>query len=251
MRRILFSLGLFCIWSATLYAEPLTVSITGTVERFAAPNSQGDLHGFNVDIVNEICRRLQRECLLQVRRFPAVLPEIESGGADIGVANHLKTPERAARVAFSIPYWRSTSSFVAPLSLSPNDMDLTLANQPICVIKGTRQQAYLQQVHHVDSQRLITTTSTKELEEKVVNGACRIALLPTLQILTFLQSEPGSRFTFYGPSIDSNGLGGNVHIIVRPDRPQLLKQVNEALSQMIADGTHERITQRYFPFSIR
>ena len=251
MWQIFFSLGVFWFLVAPLHAEPLTIALTGTVERFAAPNDKGELNGFNVDIANELCLRLQRECKLQVHRFPAVLPKVESGSADIGLANHLKTTKRAARVAFSIPYWRSTSSFVAPLSLSLDDMELTLKNQSICAIKETRQQAYLQQVHKVTNERLVTPSSTKELEEKIANSACRIALVPTLQILAFLQSDYGSRFGFYGTPIDDNGLGGNVHIIVRPDRPQLLQQINEALEQIIADGTHERMTQRYFPFSIR
>lgn len=251
MQRILIGLGLFLALAAPLHAAPLTIAITGTVERFAAPNDQGELRGFNVDIVKELCRRLQRECHLEVRRFPAVLPEVETGQADIGVANHLKTAERAARVAFSIPYWRSTSSFVSSLDLPAAEFERALKTQGVCAIKGTQQQAYLQKIHHIEDERIIGTASTRDLEEKLVDGACVVALVPSLQILSFLQSDHGRRFGFYGEPIDSDGLGGNVHMIVRADRPELLKQVNATLQQIMADGTHESITQRYFPFSIR
>jgi ABC-type amino acid transport substrate-binding protein len=71
-----------------------------------------------------------------------------------------------------------------------------------------------------------------------------------MQGLAFLQSPAGQGYAFLGSPLVQDGLGGDVHIIVRPGARELLRQLDAALKDLIDDGTHERLTRKHFPFSI-
>jgi polar amino acid transport system substrate-binding protein len=62
----------------------------------------------------------------------------------------------------------------------------------------------------------------------------------------WLQSEAGANFEFKGePVFDNDKIG----IAVRKDDP-LRERLNEALEEIVADGTYAEINAKYFPFSI-
>ncbi|MGB0681643.1 MAG: substrate-binding periplasmic protein [Magnetovibrionaceae bacterium] len=228
-------------------AADLKIAITATTQRFSFVDEAGDRRGFNVAFIRAICDRMGRSCELETQRFPQVIPLVAAGEADIGVANTLKTPERAEKVAFSVPYWRSTSSFVGLKGQPERATDGS--RLPVCVVEATRQKAFVEAYRAEDLTPLVVD-SMKDLLANLKAGSCPLALLPTLQILSFLQSEGGRPFDYVGRPLRDRGLGGDVHMVVRPDDPDLLSAVNEAIRSLIEDGTHEKLTRLYFPFGI-
>jgi ABC-type amino acid transport substrate-binding protein len=89
-----------------------------------------------------------------------------------------------------------------------------------------------------------------DLFSALKGGKCRLAVAPMMQVLPFLQSADGVGLGFLGAPMTDEGLGGDVHLVVRPDAPLLREQVDDALRAIMRDGTHDRLSRRYFPFSI-
>jgi ABC-type amino acid transport substrate-binding protein len=243
-------------WGAALaalvgmaHAQPatLTVAITATAPPFAFKDETGVLKGFNVDLVQELCERLQRVCRLEVMRFPEVMPAVSEARADVGVANLLKTPEREKLVRFSRVVWRSTSSLIGRRELGGAPPAQLLASLQTCGIAGTRQWTWLSQ--HA-AQPPTGAAGNAEVLELLTHHQCDLALLPTQQALPFLQSPAGQRFGYVGIPLADHGLGGDVHMVVRPGTDRLLTDIDKALDGLVRDGTHERLSRRYFPFGI-
>lgn len=230
-------------------AQPLVIAITDSAQPFSQYDARGKLAGFNVDLVHELCRRLAQPCTLRAMPFPEILPAVAGGQADIGMGNLLKTPERERQVRFSIPYWRSTSSFVGLRGSELPRTEEQLPHGRICAITGTHQLRYLQQLKRSDG-RIVTTQGNGETLDKLARGECDLVLLPTVQALPFLQSPAGQAFAFIGTPRTRQHLGGDVHIALPPDNSGLQQRVDAALLEMIRDGTHERLSRRHFPFSI-
>lgn len=226
---------------------PLTVAITATVPPFAFRDDAGVLKGFNVDLVNALCERLQRACRLEVMRFPDVIPAVNAGRADVGVANTLKTPEREKQVRFTRVVWRSTSSLVGRRELGGALPAQLLGTVQTCGIGSSRQLAWLSD--HV-ARPPITAVGNAEVLELLTQDKCDMTLLPTQQALPFLQSTPGQRFGYIGIPLNDSGLGGDVHMVVRPGTDRLLSEIDQVLDGLVRDGTHERLSRRYFPFGI-
>lgn len=234
------------------YAQELVVAITATAPSFSQRGADGELSGFNVDLVRAICARLGRTCRLEATPFPEIIPGVAAGRADLGVGNTLKTPERERQVAFTVPYWRSTSSFLGPRAAATGFRpEAALAEARVCVVRETRQAAHVVQLAGRDGHgRVMALPGNADVLAALRGGQCAYAFLPTMQALPFLQSVDGAAYAFLGTPESRDGLGGDVHMVVRPDQPELLRQINRALDELIRDGTHERLSRRHFPFSI-
>jgi polar amino acid transport system substrate-binding protein/arginine transport system substrate-binding protein/lysine/arginine/ornithine transport system substrate-binding protein/histidine transport system substrate-binding protein len=229
-------------------AGELVIAVTPSSRPFSYTNEAGELGGFNVDMGRAICERLGERCRFETMNFPAIVPAVAAGKADIGIANFLRTPERERLVAFTVPYWRSTSSLIGAAGTVIRDIADAVARLRVCSIDGSLQQTYLRRLPAAGS--LVGAGSNQAVLDQLVAGRCDAALLPTMQALPFLQSPPGRGFGFLGTPLTQEGLGGSVHMVVRPDQPELRQRMDEAIQALIRDGSHERASRRYFPFSI-
>jgi len=242
-------LALFCT-PVLVHAEELVVAYTSSSVPFSYINSDNTRVGFNVDMAHAICEKLGAKCKFKALRYPEILPAVSKGDIDIALPNMLKTPERAKKAGFTIPYWRSTSSFVGPAIYPFKGVGAALKSDAICAISNTRQYNYLKVSNGGVTDKIVETKTSQETLYKMTKGECVLLLMPTMQSLSFLQSNLGRGYNFLGTPISAHGLGGDVHIIVRPDRSELLEKVNQALKELIQEGDHERITRKYFPFSL-
>lgn len=229
--------------------QELVIAVTSSSVPFSYVNPQGELIGFNIDLGRAICEQLKRPCRFEAMAFPQVIPAIHAGRADIGLGNALKTPEREKLVAFSVPIWRSSSSFIGPANTQAATPADALKGRTICVVDGAVQQAFLRTLGGA-SASLLSGTTNQELLDNLQKGDCKLALLPTMQALPFLQSPAGKPYGYIGMPLSQDGLGGTVHVVVRPNQAALLAGVNQAIEVLIRNGMHEKISRRYFPFSI-
>jgi len=234
--------------SAGALAEAtLQVAITDTAPPFAYRDDKGTLKGFNVDLVQALCQRLQRACRIEVLRFPEVIPAVSGGRFDIGVANTLRTPEREKLVRFSRVVWRSTSSLIGHRELGGAPLATLLKRETTCAIAGTRQLGWLGE--NTPSSPL-AASGNQELLKLLGQNQCTLALMPTQQALAFLQGKEGQAFAYIGAPLTDSGLGGDVHMVLRPGNDSLKDEIDSALDALVRDGTHERLSRRHFPYSI-
>lgn len=245
-----FLIFALCVVPQFARADDLVVLLTPRSTPFSSLDDSGRLSGFNVDIANAICRELGRTCSLKAMTFPEIIPEIAAGRAHIGIANFLRTPERERLVSFSVPYWRSTSSLIGPSGVVVDDLAALIKDMSVCAISGSAQMRFLQEHAGGRTEHLLEQASNQALLDALSAGACRVALLPTMQALPFLQSPAGAAFGFLAQPRMDNGLGGDVLIALTQGDGALKEGVDRAIARLIDSGEHERITRKYFPFSI-
>lgn len=239
-----------CMGAASLaHSQPavLVVAITATAPPFAFKDDAGVLKGFNVDLAHALCERMQRTCRLDLMRFPDVIPAVNAGRADLGVANTLKTTDREKLVRFTRVVWRSTSSLIGRRELGGAPPTQLLGTLQTCGIAGTRQLAWLTERA---ARPPVSAVGNNEVLDLLNQQQCDLVLLPTQMALPYLQSAVGQRFGYIGVPLSDSGLGGDVHMVVRPGTDRLLTDIDQALDSLVRDGTHERLSRRYFPFGI-
>ena len=249
MRALLLLLSLL-VPLAAARAEDVIVGITTTARPFVETDDAGRLTGgFNVELARLLCQRMGRSCSLEQADFPQVLTGIEEGTFQVGIANLLKTPERERKMLFSAPIWRSTSSFVAPAGQPAVDPARARALYRVCVVRKSQQEAFLlAQTGPVD--HVVSHASYGELFAVLARGGCDAALLPTVNVLAFLDSEAGKGYDYSGPPLRDPRLSGTVHIVVGKGRPELLRAIDDAIADIGRDGSYRRLIARFFPFDI-
>ena len=91
----------------------LIASINPTVAPIQYIDDSGNLVGLDVDLGNEIAKRLCLKMAFQSTQFATMIPLLKEGRIDVIDSFMFYTPERAAQVLM-VPYGASTMSIVVP-----------------------------------------------------------------------------------------------------------------------------------------
>ena len=100
----------------------LKVASEGTFAPFTFTDSSGKLQGFDVDVANEICKRIGATCELVVTDFPGMIPALTVGKVDVIISAMVITEARKKTIDFVGPYARTPNSFIAAKSSPLNKL---------------------------------------------------------------------------------------------------------------------------------
>ncbi|MES1208856.1 MAG: transporter substrate-binding domain-containing protein, partial [Pseudomonadota bacterium] len=73
----------------------------------------GELVGFEVDLADALARALGVQAVFVQNDWSTLIPSLERGGFDVALNGVEVTPDRAARVAFTRPYYLFSERLVA------------------------------------------------------------------------------------------------------------------------------------------
>src|SRR2546425_9768428 len=90
--------------SPALAQSPLTVGLDATFAPHAMPKLGGGVEGFNVDMANEIARRLGRPVNIVAQEFSGIIPGLQSKRFDFIAAPVTITAERSKSMLFTEGY---------------------------------------------------------------------------------------------------------------------------------------------------
>lgn len=91
-----FLFGTFPAFAQT----PLKSAIDATFAPHAMPKVSGGLEGFNIDVSDEIGKRIKRPITVEGTQFAGLIPALQAGTYDFLVAVVTVTPERAKQLLF-------------------------------------------------------------------------------------------------------------------------------------------------------
>ncbi len=98
--------------SALAQEPPLKTGVDGTFAPHAMPNLSGGIQGFNVDLANEIAKRLNRKIEIEATQFSGLIPALQAGTYDFLAAPVTVTKERADNLLFTEGYLNTDFQFV-------------------------------------------------------------------------------------------------------------------------------------------
>ena len=225
----------------TATGDVLRIGTEGAYAPFNYTNADGTLGGFDVDIANAICADMQVTCEITAQDWDGIIPGLKAGKYDAIVAAMSVTPEREQQVSFTEPYFSNTLVFLAKKdsSFDPSNSDDINAHS-IAAQRSTISSQWLEKVYPNADMKLYDTLSNAFLDL----GSNRVDAMVSdkLPALEWLGSTSGSQYALKGQEIDIND---NFAIAVRPG-DALQAKINKSLVNIKADGTYDKINQKYF-----
>lgn len=231
--------------------EKMRIATEGTYFPWSYVDDQGQLVGWDVDIANELCKRLAVECEIMAQEWEGIIPGLLAGKYDLIVASMSMTPARKEKVAFSRKYKSSTSRFVAKAGSIADTSPEGMAGKRIGVQKGSAQDQWLIANGYGDKAEIVYYEGTQGPELDLV--AERIDAMIGNQMtyfVNFLKKPEAQGFDFVGEEYSGGALGEGNAIALRKGEDELKAKVDAALDAMIADGTYDTISKKYFPFPL-
>src|SRR5438067_5174919 len=98
--------------SASAEEPPLRTAVDGTFAPHAMPSLSGGYEGFNVDLANEIAKRLHRRITIDAAQYSGLLPALQAGSYDFIAAPVTVNKERAENLLFTEGYLNTDFQFV-------------------------------------------------------------------------------------------------------------------------------------------
>lgn len=197
----------------------------------------GEIKGFDIDLVNEIAGRLDLEVEYLNASFDTIFTQLAAGEFDAIVSAITITEERRETIEFSEPYFAANQALVVKA-----DSDIggaaDLAGMDVGAQAGTTGLDYAQE--NFTDARVVEFPSYPAaftaLEADQLDAV--IADLPVAA-----EQDARSDTIMIAEEIDTNELYG---IGVPQESENLRAAINSALADIIEDGTYEEIYQRWF-----
>ena len=116
--------------------QPLRTAVDGTFAPHAMPRLEGGIQGFNVDLANEVGKRLKRPVEIQAMQFSGILPALQAGSLDFVAAPVTVTKERAENYLFTEGYLNTDYQFLTKKGEPPITDLKQFKGKVIAVNKG-------------------------------------------------------------------------------------------------------------------
>jgi len=250
--------------------KKVRVATEGAYPPWNATATDGKLYGFDIDVINEVCRRMSLECEIIPQAWKGIIPGLTGGKYDLIIAGMQATPKRLEVIDFAGPYAKTPGSFAAlkssPLASFKSSLEGATLNditpQEQSVIDELRKllegkvigvQTTTTHSNFLDTYfKDVATIRKYDSQENVLldlnAGRIDAAEASLSYWVPLMQKEQGANLALFGPAWtgDIFGLGNGVG--VRKEDQDLKAIINEGLAQMRADGTIQKLAIQWFGF---
>ena len=213
-------------------ADTWRVATEGTFPPFEFYNSTtGEIQGFEVDLVREMAKVMKKDLKLETMGFDAIIPAILSGTIDTGAAGFSITPERAKRVLFTIPFYKSGLTIVVPKGNPKNIQSFDdLKGKKISVQLGTTSMSFAKKIQDA-LLNMIAGNADAVINDKPV----------TDYIMT--QNKQIAESCLHLKPIATADLFA---MVTSKQNTKLKAEMDKALKQLKADGTFNKLHEKWF-----
>ena len=231
--------------SSVVAADKLKIGTEGAYPPFNLIDASGQVGGFDVEVAQALCAKLQAECEVVTSDWDGIIPALNARKFDFLMASMSITEERQQAVDFTAPYYTNKLQFIAPKSVDFKTDEKSLDGKVIGAQRATIAGTWLEDnLDDVVEIKLYDTQENAYLD--LTSGRLDGVLADTFVNWEWLKSDAGKGFEFKGePVFDNDKIG----IAVRKGDP-LREKLNAALKEIVEDGTYKKINDKYFPFSI-
>jgi len=201
----------------------------------------GEIVGFDIDLVKEIAELQGFEVEFRDISFDSLIPGLASGSLDIVAAGMTITKARKEVVAFSDPYYSANQSVLVHQD-SEEDLTVLFGDNDIGVQTGTTGDTW---VREKLMERDILTGDIRNYDSYVfvirdlANENIDAAVLDKPVAETYSKNNPVK-------VVAELITGEEYGIAVSKNNSELQKEINEGLAKVIENGTMDELIEKYF-----
>ena len=242
--------GLLALAVTSVNADALRVGVEGAYPPFSWKEADGSLKGFDIDFAHEVCKRLDRECVLIEQEWDGMIPALLARKFDTIIASMSITEERKKKVDFTVKYYNTPAKLVAKKNPGFEGTAAGLNGKRLGVQRATTHQCSAEKLY--PGAELVLYATQDEVWQDLGSGRLDAQLSDSLQAYEgFLVLDVGQGFDFLGGALDDvecQGVGAG--FAVRKEDSELRDALSKAIGDIRADGTYKVINDRYFAVDI-
>ena len=238
--------------SMSFASQTIRLGVEAGYVPFEMKKPDGSLAGFDIDLGNEICKRMQAKCTWVETEFDGLIPALKAKKIDAILSALSITPARLKEIAFTQKLYATPARLVTAKNVEIKHTAASLAGKRIGVLQGSTADSYAQAQWTAKGVEVVTYQSQDLVYADLLNGRLDGAFQDAVAAdAGFLKRPIGDGFHYSGPEVNDEAyFGVGTGIGLRKEDSELKSEMNKAFSSMLADGTYAKIAGHYFDFDI-
>jgi len=216
----------------------ITIGTEGTYPPFTFHDTSGNLTGFDVDLANEVAKRLGVKAEYKETQWDAMFAGLDAKRFDM-IANEVGIrPDRQKKYDFSDPYITSAGVLIVNTSNTKvkkfEDIKGLNAAQSLTSNYGDMAKKY--------GANLVGVEGFQQAVELLAQKRVDVTINDKLTYLDYKKQKPDAPIKIAATANDASSSG----FMFRKNSDKLVDEVNKALKEIVDDGTYKKISEKWF-----
>ena len=227
----------------TIEDGKLIMSTNAAFPPYEMTDDNGNFIGIDVEVAQAIADKLGLELVIDNMEFTAALEAAQQGKSDIVMAGVTVTEDRLMVMDFSDSYATGIQVVIVP-----EDSDITsiddLEGKKIGTQMGTTGYIYASDTPEnggYGEDNVVAYDNGITAVQALQNGQIDAVIIDNAPAQAFVEANPGLKI------LEAEWLTENYAIGFAKGNTKLIEAVNKALAELIADGTVQKIVEKYIP----
>jgi octopine/nopaline transport system substrate-binding protein len=274
---------LSAIVAATLFAgtgaeaqtkdwKTIRIATEGAYAPWNFSEAGGKLSGFEIDLANELCKRMKAECTIVAQDWDGIIPALQASKYDVIMAAMNITDKRLETINFSSVYAAAPASFAvlksSPLAKMPGTgevyplvtkaaeaqkaIDATkpmLKGKVVGAQVSTTNLAFVEK-YYKDQVDIRSYKTTEQHDLDLTAGRIDAAFAAVTYWNDVIAKPEGKDIVIVGPAFSGEVLGRGVAAGIRKEDTALKAKFDEAIKSALDDGTIKTLSVKWFKVDI-
>ena len=219
----------------TIEKGKLIMSTNAEFPPYEMPTDDGGFAGIDIEIAQAIAEKLGLELVIDDMDFNAALLAVQQGKSDMVMAGVTVDPDRQKVMDFSNSY--ATGVQVIIVKEDSNVTADTLGDFMIGTQKGTTSDIYCSD--DFGAEHVTTYDSSITAVQALINGQVDCVVVDNAPAQELVKANPGLKI------LETEYITEKYAICFNKGNTQLQEAVNKALAELTADGTIQKIIDKY------
>lgn len=200
------------------------------------------IEGFEIDLIKEMGKLIGKKVEVRNMAFDAIIPGVLTGQIDVGASGFSITPERAKRVMFTAPFYRSGLTILIPKSEEGKIKSFDdLKNKRISVQISTTSMMYAKKI---PGAKVSAFNNAGDAILNVITGNAD-AVINDKPVTDYILAKNANlkAKTIHLPVMAT---ADQFAMITSKSNAELNKELSQALQTLIDNGTFNKLHEKWF-----
>ena len=203
-----------------------------------------DYAGFDMDLIKAVAKKAGYEAQINSLAFDGLLPALMAGNIDVAISGMTITKERAEKVLFTDPYYKSGLSIIIKANNTGINNLKDLEGKKIAVQIGTSSAMAAKKIANANVREF---NNVSDVYMELKNGGVDAAIndLPVNQY--YIKTAKNNELKIVGAILEAEDYG----IALDKKNTEVQKKLNAALAELKKNGEYDKIYEKWFGKQIK
>jgi len=250
--------------------KSIKIATEGAYPPWNLIDSSGNLTGFEIDLANDLCRRMNVDCEIVATKWRGIIDGLIKGRYDVIMAGMSITDARKKLVSFSHSYAETPARLVVRKDNPTANFSLELERLTLDDISPAEQAALDAIIKELKGKVIgvqVATTHAKFADQflgdhaeiriydfqhtidlELYQGRLDALIGGVAYWMPMIKSEQGKDYKMVGPFMTGGPFGKGVGAAVRKKDKDLTDMFSRAIEETIKDGNLKKLAIKWFTF---